>query len=405
MPPSSNAGALYVFNQLIKQFESTHTNEKIVGKNDPYDPTTFFARLAAGQQEDGVQSYFTEPQLLISKHGAADITSLAKGWAQFNDYAPSIGAIVTDSSGKIYGIPTNGYTLGILYNRKMFQTAGLDPEKPPTTWTDFRGYAKALTTSSVAGFAETSTGNQGGWHFTNWMYTAGGDMQSADGAKATFNSDKGVGVLQMLKAMRFTDNSMTKEQLFTQAQTLQLLATNKVAMVVMAPDQLNTLQSQYGADLKQFGLGPMPQNGGNASLAGGNVWLFNPKSSPDVIKAAFDFVTYSNFDLGVLESSKAQQAANGQAVGAPTAQLFKGDFQQKLSALDVKYSTVPRENYKTYIESTNALRAEPRRQTQKMYAALDPVMQAVLTNSSADPQALLNQAAQQFQQVLDASAS
>jgi ABC-type glycerol-3-phosphate transport system substrate-binding protein len=237
------------------------------------------------------------------------------------------------------------------------------------------------------------------------MYTAGGDMQSADGAKATFNSDKGVGVLQMLKAMRFTDNSMTKEQLFTQAQTLQLLATNKVAMVVMAPDQLNTLQSQYGADLKQFGLGPMPQNGGNASLAGGNVWLFNPKSSPDVIKAAFDFVTYSNFDLGVLESSKAQQAANGQAVGAPTAQLFKGDFQQKLSALDVKYSTVPRENYKTYIESTNALRAEPRRQTQKMYAALDPVMQAVLTNSSADPQALLNQAAQQFQQVLDASAS
>jgi hypothetical protein len=40
-----------------------------------------------------------------------------------------------------------------------------------------------------------------------------------------------------------------------------------------------------------------------------------------------------------------------------------------------------------------------------MYAALDPVMQAALTNSSADPQSLLNQAAQQFQQVLDSSAS
>jgi hypothetical protein len=32
-------------------------------------------------------------------------------------------------------------------------------------------------------------------------------------------------------------------------------------------------------------------------------------------------------------------------------------------------------------------------------------MQAVLTNPSADPQALLNQAASQFQQVLDSSAS
>src|SRR5215469_9401505 len=48
MPPSSNAGALYVFDQQIKQFEQAYSNEKIVGRNDPYDPTTFFARLAAG---------------------------------------------------------------------------------------------------------------------------------------------------------------------------------------------------------------------------------------------------------------------------------------------------------------------------------------------------------------------
>jgi ABC-type glycerol-3-phosphate transport system substrate-binding protein len=405
LPPSSNPGALYVFNQLVKQFEQAYPNEKIAGKNDPYDPKTYFARLAAGQQETGVQSYFTEPGLLISKHAAADITSLAKGWQYFSDYVPSIASIVTDSSGKVYGIPTNGYTLGILYNRKMFQAVGLDPEKPPTSWDDFRSYAKKLTTASVAGFAETSTGNQGGWHFTNWMYTAGGDLQSADGAKATFNSAQGVNVLQLLKDMRFTDNSMTKEQLFTQDKTLQLLATNKVAMVVMAPDQLNNLKSQYGADLKDFGFGAMPQNGGNAQLAGGNVWIFNPKASADEIRAAFDYVVYTNFNLGVHENSLAQQAANGQAVGAPSAQLFKGDFQQKLSALDVKYSTVPRENYKAYINTTNALRSEPRRQTQKMYAALDPAMQAVLTNASADPKALLDQAAQQFQQVLDSSAS
>jgi len=405
LPPSSNPGALYVFNQQVKQFEQAYSNEKIVGKNDPYDPTTYFARLAAGQQEDGVQSYFTEPPLLISKHAAADITSLAKGWQYFSDYAPSIASIVTDSAGKIYGIPTNGYTLGILFNRNMFKAAGLDPDKPPTTWADFRAAAKELTSSSVFGFAETSTGNQGGWHFTNWMYTAGGDLQSPDGTKATFNSDKGISVLQLLKDMRFTDNSITKAQGYTQDKTLQLLATNKVAMVVMAPDQLNTLQSQYGADLKNFGLGPMPQNGGNATLSGGNLWIFNPKSSADTIKAAFDYVIYTNFDLGVLENSRAQQAANGQAVGAPTAQLFKGDFQQKLSALDAKYSNVPRENYATYINSTFALRAEPRKQTQKMYAALDGPMQAVLTNAGADPATLLNQAAQQFQQVLDSSGS
>jgi ABC-type glycerol-3-phosphate transport system substrate-binding protein len=235
------------------------------------------------------------------------------------------------------------------------------------------------------------------------MYTAGGDMQSADGTKATFNSPKGASVLQLLKDMRFTDNSITKAQGFTQDKTLELLATNKVAMVVMAPDQLNNLQSQFGADLKNFGLGPMPQNGGNFTLTGGNVWIFNPKSSPDVLKAAFDFVTYTNFDLGVLETATAQRAANGQAVGAPTAQLFKGDFQSKLTALDRKYATVPLDNYKTYINSTSGLRPEPRNQAQKMFAALDPCVQAVLTSASADPQALLDAAAKGFQQVLDSS--
>jgi len=107
----------------------------------------------------------------------------------------------------------------------------------------------------------------------------------------------------------------------------------------------------------------------------------------------------------VLESSLAQQAASGQAVGAPTAVLFKGDFQQKLTALNKKYATVPLQNYTTFINSTLTLRPEPHNQTQKMYAALDSVMQAVLTNAGADPQALLNQAAQQLQQILGQSAS
>jgi len=402
LPPPSNPGAVFVFNQQIKQFEQLHPDEKIIGKTNPYDPTTYFARFAAGQMDDAVQTYFTEPPLLISKHTVADITSLAKGWQYWNSYNPSIASIATDpTTGKIYGLPQNGYALGIYYNRKMFTAAGLDPDKPPTTWADFRSYAKALKTSSVAGYAETSSGNQGGWHFTNWMYTAGGDMQSADGKKATFNSDKGIGVLQLLKSMRFTDGSMTKQQLYTQADTLQLLATNKVAMVVMAPDQLDALKSQYQANLEDFGIGPIPQNGGNASLTGGNIFVFNPKSSQAVIKAAFDYVIYTNFDLDVLENTLAAKASAGQVVGQPINVLFTGAFQQKINDLNTKYANVPVKNYLPFTSSAITLRTEPRNQTQKMYAALDPVMQAVLTNPNADPQALLNQAAQQFQQLLD----
>jgi multiple sugar transport system substrate-binding protein len=406
LPPNTNPGAQYVFKQVIKQFEQAHPNEKIVGKTDPYDPATFFAKVAAGQAEDAIQTYFTEPPLMISKHVVADITSLAKNWQYWNSYNPGVVSIATDpATGKIYGVPQNGYALGLFYNRKMFTAAGLDPDKPPATWDDFRSAAKALSKSGVAGYAEPSVSNQGGWRFTNWMYSAGGDMQSADGTKATFNSDKGVAVLQLLKNMRFTDNAMTKQQGFVQDNILQLLATGKVAMAIMAPDQLNALKTVYGADLTNFGIGAMPQNGGNAALTGGNIFVFNPKSSQDAIKAAFDYVIYSNFDLNLLESSLAQQASAGQVVGAPTSVLFTGEFQKQIQALNAKYATVPLQNYTSFINSTMALRAEPRKQTQKMYATLDPVVQAVLSDPNANPQALLNQAAQQFQQILDQSAS
>lgn len=406
LPPDSNPGAVRLFNNTVRAFERDNPGNRIVGNNNPYDPATFFARVSAGQAEDATQSYFTEPPLLIKRNAVADITELAQKWPHFASYNEGIASIVTDpASNKIYGIPVTGYTLTLWYNRKLFSEAGLDPDKPPTTWEELRDYAKQLTSSSVAGFAETSTQNQGGWHFTNWMYSAGGDMQSADGTQALFNSEQGVSILQLLKDMRFTDQSLTKQQLFTQNDTLQLLATGKVAMTIMAPDQLSTLKTQFQANLEDFGIGPMPQNGGNAALTGGNVFVFNPKSSAEVIKTAFDYVLYSNFDLTILEDQLANAASAGQVVGGPTNILFTGEFQNQLNELSQKYANVPLENYRAFAESSLTLRPEPRTQTQQMYALLDPAVQAVLTDEKADPQKLLDEAAQQFQQLLDQEAS
>jgi multiple sugar transport system substrate-binding protein len=406
LPAASDPASVKEFLASIASFEKAYPGEKIVGKNDPYDPTTYFARLAANQAEDGVLSYFTEPPTLIQKHAAADVTSLVKGWQYYSSIDPSIQSIITDAAtGKVYGLPVSGYALTLWYNRKLFSAAGLNPDKPPTTWDEFRGYAKQLKSSSVAGYAETSASNQGGWHFTNWMYSAGGDMESADGKQAIFNSPQGVSVLQLLKDMRFTDQSTTKQQLYTQNDLLQLMATDKVAMAIMAPDSLPFFKFQYQANLNNFGIGPMPQNGGNAALTGGNVYIFNPKSSQAKIKAAFDYAAYANFDLGVLENEYKNANANARLVGTPVNIIFVGAFQQKLTDLANKYANVPVQNYKPFTSSNLKLRAEPRNQTQKLYAQLDSAVQAVLTNANADPKKLLDQAVQQVQQLIDQSAS
>ena len=406
-PPQNQPEAIEVYEQIVERFEAEHPNITIESTSNSWDPATFPARLAGGTLEDAFNVPYTEPQGIIARGQAADITDYLQGWEHFGSYNPGVLSVVTGQDGRIYGIPIFGYALGLMFNRTFFEEAGLNPDQPPATWDELREAAKALTGDGRAGFAETSKDNQGGWHFTAWTYSAGGDLeQETDGTwQATFNSPTGVSVLQFLKDLRFTDQAMTERQLLSQDDTRQMLATGQIAMAVQAPDSLPWIAERFpDVDMGQFGFGILPQNGGNATLAGGSVWMFNPNSPPEVIDAAVRWILFKEFDLDNLDASLAAAQARGALIGAPEAPIFTGDFQAQRQAVIDKYANAPVENYRPFIEgsATIELRPEPPIETQQLYAAIDPAVQSVLTDEGADPKELLDQAAQQFQtQVLD----
>jgi multiple sugar transport system substrate-binding protein len=406
-PDENNPADVARHEQLIAAFRQQRPDVTIEARAGGFDRATFPAKLSGGTMEDAYLVAFTEPQDLIARGYAADITELMQGWEHFSSLNPAALKIVQDGQGRVYGIPIGGYALGLIYNRKLFQQAGLDPDKPPTTWEEVRAYARQLSdpASGRAGFAELSKGNQGGWHFTAWVYSFGGELQRQDaGGKwaAVFNEPPAVQALETLRAMRWEDRSLTEQQLLEVKDVLPLLATERVAMAVMAPDALLALKSQFEANIDDFGMAPLPQAGGNATLAGGAAWIFNPKSSPEVTAAAFEWTITRDFSLAGFESDLKGQAERGQLVGWPALPLFTGEFQQQRDAIVAKYANAPTQNYTPYVESSLDLRPEPPIETQKMYAILDTAMQAVLTDESADPQAVLDQAAREFQvQVLD----
>ena len=76
-----------------------------------------------------------------------------------------------------YVLPTGSTCALLMYNRSMFEEVGLDPESPPTTWSDFTSAAKALTRKngsgaiSRAGFALTLD-----WPVLNQIYQLGGNV-------------------------------------------------------------------------------------------------------------------------------------------------------------------------------------------------------------------------------------
>ena len=62
--------------------------------------------------------------------------------------------------GEYYGVPWTWGAVGILYNKDLFPKAGLDPENPPATWTDFLA---AVQTLKDAGITPIAIGEADKW--------------------------------------------------------------------------------------------------------------------------------------------------------------------------------------------------------------------------------------------------
>ena len=201
LPPTSDPGDTRILQNLVAAFEQQHKGVKINPILDQYSSQTYFTKAAAHTQEDVVDAAFTEPPLMIQRKTVADVTTQVKKQSFYSSYVPSALAIATGPDGKLYGLPYAGYELGIMYSTKLVKAAGIDPTQPPKPGTIFALTPSRSPATGVPGFIELTNGNTGGWHLTNWVYTAGGDMETVSGGKTTavFNNDKAVAWLQSCK--------------------------------------------------------------------------------------------------------------------------------------------------------------------------------------------------------------
>lgn len=390
---------------LVEQFKQIRPDVRIDARDTLFDRQQFTAKMAAGTMEDAFLVDFTQPGFMIDRGYVADVTTWMKEWEDFQYFNPSLLQIVQDDEDNIYGLPVGGYSLGLIYNRELFAEAGLDPDQPPLTWSELQDYAFeiSLLGDEYAGFGALSSAGQGGWHFVAMVYSFGGTFlqETDDGWRANFVTDEALDVLDLLQQMRWEDDSLTQQQLLDAADLVSLMAAGQLGMGIMAGDELRRINSQFEGDMRAFGMGPLPQAGGNATLAGGSTWMFNPNSSDAVLQAAVEwsiFQTFENF-----ENDIASQAERGQLVGWPQLPVFTGAKQEEREQILAAYANAPIENYEPFNDATEiTLRPEPQVETQKLYRDLDVVMQAILTDPFADAEKVLRQVERQFQeQVLD----
>ncbi|MEV5957482.1 extracellular solute-binding protein [Streptomyces sp. NPDC051987] len=394
-PPKSAKVDRSFFDQDIADFEKKNPDIDVVA-HDAFpcqDPKTFDAKLAGGQMEDVFYTYFTDARHVVDINQAADLTPYLKELKSYDTIQKQLRDIYT-VDGKVYGIPRTGYSMGLIYNRKLFQQAGLDPDKPPTTWDEVRADARKIAAlgNGTVGYADYSAQNQGGWHFTAEMYSQGGDVVSADGRSATVDTPEGHAVLQNLHDMRWTDDSMGSKQLLIINDVQQMMGSGKLGMYLSAPDNIPILVKEKGGNYKDLALGPMP--GGKGTLIGGDGYMFNKKDTPAQIRAGLKwldamFLTPGDGFLG----DYARARKNNAPVGLPEPRLFTGAADAKDQAVKKANANVPVENYQAFLDGNRSLqmKIEPP-DAQQIYSVLDGTVSAVLTKKDADIDQLLKDA-------------
>jgi multiple sugar transport system substrate-binding protein len=402
--PGSTDAATKQFNNQVAEFEKANPSIKVNPVEYQWTGPTFAAKLAAGTLPTVFEVPFTDARTLGDNGQLADLTTDVKKLPYFSKYNPAVLAEGTTSKGKIIALPKGAYAQALHYNRALFTQAGLDPNKPPTTWGQLRTDAKAIAQKTgKAGYAEMGKDdNTAGWIFTTVVYSLGGRMETGRGtsAKATLNNTQAVTALNMLKAMRWTDNSMGANFDYGWSDINQAFAAGNVGMYISGSDVYTNLVQASNINPSIYGLAPIPlaKNKTAGVLGGGTEVAVRPDANAAARAAAVKWIDFFYERPLVVKGQAIRNAqslvANKQPVGVPALPLFN-KVQYDLANTWIKpYINVPLGQMKPFNTGIfkQTLIPEPAASTQSVYHSLDNAVESVLTDKNANVQALLDAA-------------
>lgn len=396
------------FNERIEAFEAEYPNITLEASTEVWEAQTFQAKLAGGTLPTVMGVSLTYSHELIDNGQLPNMTPYLEELDLVKDLNPLALDNVQDDEGNIYSIPTGLFSVGIAYNRAIFEQAGLDPDTPPATWDDVRAFAQQIKANvpDVTPYAQLTTNNTGGWMLTTMTYSGGGRVQNEAGTEAVMGQET-VDALKLMHDMRWTDDTMGREFLYDQEALRQAFAGGTIGMALQAPDCYFTVVKDYGFDPAAYGQGQLPQGGAgdNGTLTGGTLKLFDAKASANQLLAAarwikfFDFEKY--YDEAVALEDAETVAADDSPVGLPGLPPVSQEVYDRYLGWIEPHINVPLENFADYTASTLQLIAEPPAATQQTYAALDPLVQQVLTDEGTDIEQAVADANETVQGVID----
>jgi sn-glycerol 3-phosphate transport system substrate-binding protein len=257
-------------------------NEVNMGDYEPLLEKQLAAVVAGNLPPVTLIDYKTVP--FFAREGILEPIANWASEEDMNDFMPELLSDLT-YDGVVYALPFNRSYQGLYYNKDIFRAAGLDPEKPPTTWEEYTQYVDQINAMG--------TDVKGTYVFrrSHEFFLSFGEMISNDECNVTVNSDKGVEALQFLSDLHYKHEGVVPANLsgpFAQA-AIEFIQ-GKVAFysgsIGIQPTVAKTVDFDYGFTLLPAG------PGGQAWLGGGGNIAIPASGTPEQKAAAWDFVKW-----------------------------------------------------------------------------------------------------------------
>lgn len=402
---------------LIASFEEKYPNVKITPDTYTFSIESFYPKAEAGLLPNFFQSWFTEANKIIEGGYAYDITDILDEKGMLDLINPAAASVVSDDEGRIYGLPSSLYCLGISVNMDLFEAAGLLEEDgspmQPETWEELAEFAvKIKEATGKDGYAIVTSDTTGGWKLMPLAWSNGVEFVEQDEEgnwHATFNTPEMVETLQFISDLKWKYEVVSDDVLVTNSDAQQLFATGQVGMVISGNDA--RAYSNYEMDPEQYGMIHIPAGTkGAVSLMGGNINCVSNTSTEEQARAVINLQDFNGNGTTcdedtriVKENDIKAQVENGVAIGIYSLSFFDENSEMVAitnGLIDEYYNMRPNA-VKYYNDSLTSGEVEMHTEVpvcaQDLYSILSVCIQDVLSDENADIEAIVEQANSDFQ--------
>ena len=289
---------LKVLESIVESFNATHPEFEVKPLFTGTYAETLTKYVAAYPSKTGpniVQVYEVGTQTMIDSEAIIPVYQIPGMLGETWDWAQYVIPITNYYSvdGNLWSMPFNSSTAMLYYNKDLFEAAGLDPNKPPTTWKEMEEYGEILMASRLVDHAYST-----GW--PDWifeqalaihdhLYADNDNGRSGLSKKVLFNDDFGLMIFETWTRLHdkgiyiFGGAEYSANSAFNAGQIAMFIqSTSSLAGIIKAA-QFKVGTSFY----PRFEGYPV----GNSIIGGGSLWVTKGQSKEE-LRGVWEFFKY-----------------------------------------------------------------------------------------------------------------